>query len=210
MNIEIESNTRVTLNFSLSLENGEEVDSNFGADPVSFVMGDGSLLPGFERRLLGMRPGDEAEFRIPPAEGFGEPQDDNVQSLPRRDFDEESLAPGMLFSFADAAGGEVPGMVSEVDEETVIDEVLSDSVMSFQVKQFHTTWPYEQDELDEMGITAESSMEELVDAVLESFYGHAGEYWYAESAEAMSEDLSQISLNGESLSFECTGWEAAD
>ena len=43
MNIEIESNTRVTLNFSLSLENGEEVDSNFGADPVSFVMGDGSF-----------------------------------------------------------------------------------------------------------------------------------------------------------------------
>ena len=66
MNIEIESNTRVTLNFSLSLENGEEVDSNFGADPVSFVMGDGSLLPGFERRLLGMRPGDEAESEIQP------------------------------------------------------------------------------------------------------------------------------------------------
>jgi FKBP-type peptidyl-prolyl cis-trans isomerase SlpA len=137
MNIEIESNTRVTLNFSLSLENGEEVDSNFGADPVSFVMGDGSLLPGFERRLLGMRPGDEAEFRIPPAEGFGEPQDDNVQSLPRRDFDEEFLAPGMLFSFADAAGGEVPGMVSEVDEETVkvdFNHPLSGRTINFKVR----------------------------------------------------------------------------
>ena len=32
-------------------------------------MGDGSL-PGFERRLIGMRAGDEAEFRIPPEEGF--------------------------------------------------------------------------------------------------------------------------------------------
>ena len=137
MNIEIESNTRVTLNFSLSLENGEEVDSIFGADTVSFVMGDGSLLPGFERRLLGMRPGDEAEFRIPPAEGFGEPQDDNVQSLPRRDFDEESLAPGMLFSFADAAGGEVPGMVSEVDEETVkvdFNHPLSGRTINFKVR----------------------------------------------------------------------------
>ena len=38
MNLEIESNTRVTLNFSLTLETGEEVDSNFGAKPVSFVM----------------------------------------------------------------------------------------------------------------------------------------------------------------------------
>ena len=85
MNLEIEPNTRVTLNFSLALETGEEVDSNFGGDPVSFVMGDGSLLPGFERRLLGMRPGDEAEVRIPPDEGFGEPQDDNIQSIPRAD-----------------------------------------------------------------------------------------------------------------------------
>ena len=137
MNIEIESNTRVTLNFSLSLENGEEVDSNFGADPVSFVMGDGSLLPGFERRLLGMRPGDEAEFRIPPVEGFGEPNDDNVQSLPRRDFDEEALAPGMLFSFADAAGGEVPGMVAEVSEETVevdFNHPLSGRTINFKVR----------------------------------------------------------------------------
>lgn len=65
MRLEIEANTRVTLNFSLSLETGEEVDTNFGQDPVTFVMGDGSLLPGFERRLLGMRPGDEAEFKIP-------------------------------------------------------------------------------------------------------------------------------------------------
>ena len=64
MNLEIESNTRVTLNFSLALETGEEVDSNFGGDPVTFVMGDGSLLPGFERRLLGMRPGDEAEYNM--------------------------------------------------------------------------------------------------------------------------------------------------
>ena len=120
MNLEIESNTRVTLNFSLSLETGEEVDTNFGANPVSFVMGDGSLLPGFERRLIGMRAGDEAEFRIPPEEGFGEAHDDNVQFIPRADFDEDApLGPGMLFTFADAAGGEVPGMIAEVGDEHV-------------------------------------------------------------------------------------------
>jgi hypothetical protein len=50
--------TRVYLNFSLSLEDGAEIDNNFGADPVSFAVGDGSLLPGFESLLLGMRPGE--------------------------------------------------------------------------------------------------------------------------------------------------------
>ena len=141
MNLEIESNTRVTLNFSLSLETGEEVDTNFGADPVSFVMGDGSLLPGFERRLIGMRAGDEAEFRIPPEEGFGEPQDDNVQFIPRTDFDEDApLEPGMLFTFADAAGGEVPGMIAEVGDERVtvdFNHPLSGRTIHFKVRIAH-------------------------------------------------------------------------
>ncbi len=137
MNLEIETNTRVTLNFSLSLESGEEVDTNFGADPVSFVMGDGSLLPGFERRLIGMRAGDEAEFRIPPEEGFGEPQDDNVQFISRADFDKDApLEPGMLFTFTDAAGGEVPGMIAEVGDERVtvdFNHPLSGRTIHFKV-----------------------------------------------------------------------------
>ena len=137
MNLEIESSTRVTLNFSLTLETGEEVDSNFGGDPVSFVMGDGSLLPGFERRLIGMRAGDEAEFRIPPEEGFGEPQDDNLQSIPRADFDSDTpLEPGMLFTFADAAGGELPGVVKtfDADEVTVdFNHPLAGRTLSFRV-----------------------------------------------------------------------------
>ena len=141
MNLEIEPNTRVTLNFSLALETGEQVDSNFGGDPVSFVMGDGSLLPGFERRLLGMRPGDEAEFRIPPDEGFGEPQEDNIQSIPRADFDAEApLEPGMVFTFADAAGGEVPGMIAEVGEDTVTvdsNHPLSGRTIHFKVRIAH-------------------------------------------------------------------------
>ncbi|MBM14347.1 MAG: peptidylprolyl isomerase [Halieaceae bacterium] len=137
MNLEIETNTRVTLNFSLSLESGEEVDTNFGADPVSFVMGDGSLLPGFERRLIGMRAGDVAEFRIPPEEGFGEPQDDNVQFISRADFDKDApLEPGMLFTFTDAAGGEVPGMIAEVGDERVtvdFNHPLSGRTIHFKV-----------------------------------------------------------------------------
>lgn len=141
MNLEIESNTRVTLNFSLSLETGEEVDTNFGTDPVSFVMGDGSLLPGFERRLIGMRAGDEAEFRIPPEEGFGEPQDDNIQFISRADFDDDApLEPGMLFTFADAAGGEVPGMIVEVgDEQVTVDfnHPLSGRTIHFKVRIAH-------------------------------------------------------------------------
>ena len=141
MNLEIQANTRVTLNFSLALESGEEIDSNFGMEPVSFVIGDGSLLPGFERRLVGMRAGDEDQFMILPKDGFGELRAENIQSIPRGEFELEiPLEPGMLLSFSDAAGGELPGMISEVGLETVkvdFNHPLSGRTIHFKVRIAH-------------------------------------------------------------------------
>lgn len=118
--IAISENTRVTLNFSLRLEDGSEVDSNFGSAPVDFVIGDGSLLPGFERALMGLRPGDEAEVQVGPEDGFGQPNDNNIQVVKREHFDDAvTLEPGMVFSFADAAGGELPGVIADVDDSEV-------------------------------------------------------------------------------------------
>ncbi len=112
--------TRVYLNFSLSLDDGSEVDSNFGAEPVDFVVGDGSMLPGFERCLFGMAAGERRLFTIDPEQAFGEPREDNVQRIARRQFDADvDLQPGLVYSFADAGGGELPGVIVEVGEEQV-------------------------------------------------------------------------------------------
>ena len=112
--------TRVYLNFALSLEDGSEIDSNFSDDPVDFVIGDGSLLPGFERKLFGMAAGERHIFSIDPEDAFGMPNDSNVQQVPREHFDEDSEPEiGLLFYFADAGGGEVPGLVISVDDDNV-------------------------------------------------------------------------------------------
>ncbi len=118
--VPVSEGTRVFLNFSVSLEDGSEVDTNFGGDSVSFVIGDGSLLPGFERLLFGMSPGERQMFVVPPEGAFGQPNDNNVQYLPRKQFDAEmNLDVGLVVSFADAAGGEVPGMITAFNEDEV-------------------------------------------------------------------------------------------
>jgi FKBP-type peptidyl-prolyl cis-trans isomerase SlpA len=118
--VPVSEGTRVFLNFSVSLEDGSEVDTNFGGDPVDFVVGDGSLLPGFERLLFGMSAGERQMFTVEPENAFGQPHDANVQSIDRDQFvDDVELEIGLVFSFADAAGGELPGMVIGVDEEEV-------------------------------------------------------------------------------------------
>ena len=118
--VPVSEGTRVYLNFSISLEDGSEVDSNFGSEPVDFVIGDGSLLAGFERALFGMSAGQRQLVTVEPENAFGQPNDNNVQMLDRDQFDDDiDLEIGLVFSFADASGGELPGMVISFDEEEV-------------------------------------------------------------------------------------------
>jgi FKBP-type peptidyl-prolyl cis-trans isomerase SlpA len=120
VSLPVSEGTRVYLNFSVSLEDGSEVDTNFGGEPVVFEVGDGSLLPGFERLMFGMSAGQRQLFTVAPEDGFGQPNDNNVQQLPRSQFDDDvELEIGLVYSFADASGGELPGMIIAFDEEEV-------------------------------------------------------------------------------------------
>ena len=87
IDVPVSEGTRIFLNFSLSLEDGSEVDSNFGGEPVNFVYGDGSLMPGFEQLLLGMEAGQRNMFTVLPEKAVVQPNETNVQCISREDFD---------------------------------------------------------------------------------------------------------------------------
>lgn len=111
--------TEITLHFSLKLDSGEVIDSNFEGDPAIFVMGDGNMLPGFEKKLAGMSAGQQEAFMIKPEDGFGQSNPNNFQSMPRDQFNDVELVEGLMMSFADAQKAELPGVVSAFDDETV-------------------------------------------------------------------------------------------
>ena len=115
----IDASARVTLNFALELDDGEPIDRTEAGRPASFVMGDGSLLPGFERVLLGLRSGDQRRVQLPAADAFGERNAQNVRRLQGSQFKDIALEPGLLVSFA-SPEGELPGLVREVDEDQVV------------------------------------------------------------------------------------------
>lgn len=133
----IGQDSRVTLHFALKLENGDVVDSNFDKEPATFTVGDGNLLPGFEHALFGFKAGDKRTVVIPPERGFGRPNPQNVQVMPRKNFTNMDLGFGELVIFRDAAGGEMPGVVKAVDEnEVTIDfnHPLAGRDISFEVE----------------------------------------------------------------------------
>lgn len=137
MSTAISSKSKVTLQFEIRLDNGDVVDSTFEKAPATFVMGDGSLFTGFERKLIGMLPGQRATYQVAPEDAFGQPNPNNIQTFKRSQFDKDmEIVPGMVFSFADAQNTELPGVVKEVTETFVdvdFNHPLAGKTLDFEV-----------------------------------------------------------------------------
>ena len=112
--------TQVTLHFAIKLDNGDVVDSTFDKQPATFTVGDGSLLPGFEQALYGLKAGDKRSLPIGPEQGFGQGNPQNIQVMPRAQFADMELSEGLLIIFNDAANAELPGVVKAFDANQVI------------------------------------------------------------------------------------------
>ena len=135
--IRIGPDKEVTLHFALKLENGDVVDSTFDKQPATFTFGDGNLLPGFELALQGLKAGDKRSLRIEPEHGFGQPNPQNLQVMPRSQFEGMELSEGLMVIFQDAAKGELPGVVSRFDAQQVtvdFNHPLAGKVLTFEVE----------------------------------------------------------------------------
>lgn len=128
---------QVTLHFALKLENGDVVDSTFDKKPATFKVGDGSLLPGFEQAIYGLKAGDKRSLSISPEQGFGQGNPQNVQVMPRSQFQDMELSEGLLVIFNDAANAELPGVVKAFDDSQVtidFNHPLAGKALSFDVE----------------------------------------------------------------------------
>lgn len=133
----IDEGMQVTLHFTLKLEDGTVVDSTRDKQPATFQVGDGNLPPGFERPITGLTAGDEGGYEIEPEHAFGQHNPQNVQMISRDDFGDETPEAGMVMSFADAAGGELPGVIQEVGEKQVevdFNHPLAGRTLTFEVE----------------------------------------------------------------------------
>ena len=133
----ITKTSTVSLNFNLSLDDGQLVDGNMDRQAASFEIGDGTLLPGFELNLLGMKAGETGDFMIEPVNGFGVPNINNIQLFSRSQFSGIALEIGTVVSFSDAAKAELPGVVKSIQGDRIevdFNHPLAGKSLRFEVK----------------------------------------------------------------------------
>ena len=138
----IEEGSKVQLHFSVAIENGVEIDNTRSRDePVSLVIGDGNLLPGFEKALFGLRAGDRRTVSLPPGDAFGEWNPENVQRFDTVKFEQRPEV-GHMIEFEDKAKASLFGVVMSVEDDiTEIDfnHPLVGKNITFAVEIFKVT-----------------------------------------------------------------------
>ena len=74
----IAPDTVVTLSYVLFDQHGEAVDEVGKADPLTYVHGYAQLVPGLERQIEGLKPGERGVFTVDADEAFGDRDDEAV------------------------------------------------------------------------------------------------------------------------------------
>ena len=72
----------VKIHYTGRFLDGTEFDSSRGREPLAFEIGGGLVIPGFEKAVLDLEPGQSTNITIPPAEAYGEMREEMIAVVP--------------------------------------------------------------------------------------------------------------------------------
>ncbi len=110
---------KVAVHYRGTLDGGEEFDSSAEREPLEFVVGSGDLIPGFEKAVVGMEPGQEKTVTLEPEDAYGPYEDELVVEGPRNSFPDGEIRLGQSFTVHLRDGQEAVGRVVRVEGDTV-------------------------------------------------------------------------------------------
>ena len=110
----------VTMNYEVVDDQGQLIDRSEEGGPLAYIHGNGQLIPGLETALDGRGKGDKVAVDVPPEQGYGERDEEGVQTVARDQFDDSvEIEVGMQFEAEDDNEGHQIVTVAAVDGENI-------------------------------------------------------------------------------------------
>jgi FKBP-type peptidyl-prolyl cis-trans isomerase 2 len=81
----------VKVHYTGKLEDGTIFDSSHEREPLEFVVGEGTVIPGFEEAVLGMKEGEQKRATLVPEAAYGPYQNDMLFTIERDRMPEGTL-----------------------------------------------------------------------------------------------------------------------
>lgn len=107
--MQITDKTAVSIHYTLTNQQGEQLDSSRGESPLIYLHGSGNIIAGLEAALAGKQTGDKLNVTIAADQAYGEVSDDMIQVVSRSMFDGMDIEVGMQFH-AEVSHG--PGIIT--------------------------------------------------------------------------------------------------
>ena len=133
----IENGNQVSIEYTLTLEDGTKVDTNVGGEPLVYEQGSGQIIPGLEEELAGLKEGDTKKVTVAPERGYGPVDPEAFQEVESTKIPEEARTVGTMLLARDASGNGRQVRVHEVKDETVVidfNHPLAGKTLTFDVK----------------------------------------------------------------------------
>lgn len=116
----INENSSVKVHYTGKLEDGTVFDSSLteGREPLEVKLGEGKLIPGFEKGLYGLSAGEKTTIKIQANDAYGDIVEERIQEVEKQ-YVPESVFAGQQLT-ADTPQGPITVVVKEIKEATVV------------------------------------------------------------------------------------------
>jgi FKBP-type peptidyl-prolyl cis-trans isomerase SlyD len=133
----IEAGSRVSIEYTLTLDDGSTADSNVGQEPLVYTQGQDQILPALEEALAGLKAGDTKKVNLSPEQGYGEVRSDLEREVEASRIPEDGRHAGATLMSRGPQGQAMVVRVKEVKGDTVVLDLnhpLAGQNLHFDVK----------------------------------------------------------------------------
>ena len=83
----VKDNLVIAIDYTLTVD-GEVVDASEGREPLEFLQGQGNIIVGLEREVLGMKIGESKDVVVSALDGYGEADEEAFMEVPKNQLPE--------------------------------------------------------------------------------------------------------------------------
>ncbi|MDA3792643.1 MAG: peptidylprolyl isomerase [Elusimicrobia bacterium] len=129
---------KVKVEYTGKLKNGDVFDSSKDGKPLEFTVGDGKIIPGFDKAVRGMKIDEEKEISIESDNAYGDKKEELIQNVPMKSFPEDFEPEiGRRLNLQSQDGQKFNGEITTVNDESItvdLNHPLAGEDLIFDIK----------------------------------------------------------------------------
>jgi FKBP-type peptidyl-prolyl cis-trans isomerase 2 len=133
----VEEGSKVSIEYTLKLDDGTTADSSVGRDPLVYTQGGKEILPALEEALSGLAVGQSKQVKLSASDGYGETDEEAFRQIELSQIPEEAREAGTTLVVGAPDGSRRPVRIVEIKDETAIidfNHPLAGQNLTFDVK----------------------------------------------------------------------------